>query len=412
MRVLFTVTRYPAHYFPLVPTAWALRAAGHEVVVACPPGEVARVGRAGLSPVPIEDGHDPMRLGRLHQYFQARQGQALLPGAVLHPVTAEPLRDLADFDWPRYKRDHRDANVARLRAGLDTTVAFARDWRPDLVIHDPLNMTGVLAAQVLGIPACCHLWGPVGPLEQRVGAQLVPLDHTGTFARYGVPPMGPELIERVIDPCPPSIGSGTELPTLPVRCVPYNGPGLAPSPGRRRPRVCVAWGDSLNLLLGPDSFLVPEILRALAPLPVEVVVVCGSASRSLLGPLPANAQVLCDVPLRLLLPECSAVVYHGGAGSGMTAAWAGLPQLALPFTVEQQLTAERITRTGAGIWHIGYQVGQADIRDAVGLLLDEPRYRERAAALRAEMAAQPSPARLAGDLAELAAGAPAHQVVS
>lgn len=404
MRVLFTVTRYPAHYFPLVPLAWAVQAAGHQVMVACPPGEVGLVGGAGLAPVPIEDGYDPIRLGRLHQYFQARQGQALLPGSVLHPVTARPLRDLDEFDFARYKREHRDENVARQRAGLDAIVAFARDWQPDLVIHDPLNMAGVLVGQVLGIPACCHLWGPVGPLEQRAGVELVPRDHTGTFARYGAPAMGPELIERVIDPCPPVIGSGTARPTLPVRFVPYNGPGAVPDPGPRtgRPRVCVAWGNSLDLLLGPDSFLVPAILRALASLPVEVIVACGAAGRDRLGPLPANARVHCDAPLSLLLPQCDAVVYHGGAGTGMTAAWAGLPQLALPFTAEQQLTAERITLAGSGRWQPGYQAGQAEIRDAVGMLLEEARYRERAAALSAEMAARPSPARLVEDLAELA----------
>ncbi|GAA0639192.1 DUF1205 domain-containing protein [Kutzneria viridogrisea] len=400
MRVLFTVTRYSAHYFPLVPTAWALRAAGHEVVVACPPCEVALVGRAGLAAVPIEDGHDPMYLGRLHQYFQARQGQALLSGGVLHPVTGQPMRDLTEFDWARYKAEHRDANVARLRAGLDTTVAFARDWRPDLVVHDPLNMTGVLVGQVLGIPAWCHLWGPVGPLEERVGTQLVPRDHTDSFARHGVPPMGPELIERIIDPCPPVIGSGTALPTLPVRCVPYNGSGTVPElpPRGGRPRICVAWGNSLDLLLGPGSFLVPDILRALAPLPVEVVVVCGSAGRDRLGPLPGNVHVLSDLPLRLLLPYCEAIVYHGGAGSGMTAAWAGVPQLALPFTAEQQLTAERITRAGSGVWHVGYEVGTTGIRDAVSLLLDEPRYQHNAAALREEIAAMPSPAQVVEDL--------------
>ncbi|MFD0475903.1 hypothetical protein ACFQ0B_52570 [Nonomuraea thailandensis] len=38
MRVMFTVFPAPAHFLPVVPYAWALQAAGHQVCVAAPPG--------------------------------------------------------------------------------------------------------------------------------------------------------------------------------------------------------------------------------------------------------------------------------------------------------------------------------------------------------------------------------------
>ena len=58
MRVLFAVSAWPGHYFPLVPLGWALRAAGHEVRVLCAESDVDPVTRAGLTPVPVLRGLD------------------------------------------------------------------------------------------------------------------------------------------------------------------------------------------------------------------------------------------------------------------------------------------------------------------------------------------------------------------
>lgn len=48
MRVLFTTTPGRGHFFPMVPLAWALRCAGHQVVVAAPPQIAESVRAAGL----------------------------------------------------------------------------------------------------------------------------------------------------------------------------------------------------------------------------------------------------------------------------------------------------------------------------------------------------------------------------
>ena len=58
MRVLFTVFSATAHVHPIVPLAWALRSAGHEVLVAVPatatdPGVLASITAAGLTAVPV-----------------------------------------------------------------------------------------------------------------------------------------------------------------------------------------------------------------------------------------------------------------------------------------------------------------------------------------------------------------------
>ncbi|MEU9111219.1 glycosyltransferase [Streptomyces sp. NPDC048483] len=404
MRILFTVSDYAAHYYPMVPLGWAFQAAGHEVRVACAPSQTALVSRAGLTPLPILGGPDMMVRGRLFHYFAAVQNGIGRLGMPLHPVTGEVLDNLWDFDFTAYKRANRVGNIAAIQKSFDDTVAFARDWRPHMVFHDILSSEGVLAAKVTGVPAACHLWGAIGTDEDAPGVDLVPPDHTGTFRRYGLPAMSADLIERVLDPCPAAVAAPTRAERLPVRFVPYNGPGPSPDrslerPGRSgRPRVCVVWGNSLAKLLGPGSFLVPDIVRALAGLDIEVVVTTAAGAAGQIGPVPRNVRLLEDCPLNELLPSCDAVIYHGGAGCGMTAVAAGTPQLALPFTPEQSANAHRLVSTGAGLCHSGRTAGPAVIRDSVMRLLEDDSYRATALALREQAARLPTPAELVREL--------------
>ena len=53
MRVLFTVNPEKAHYFAMVPLAWALRTAGHEVRVASQPRFADEITQSGLTAVPV-----------------------------------------------------------------------------------------------------------------------------------------------------------------------------------------------------------------------------------------------------------------------------------------------------------------------------------------------------------------------
>lgn len=48
MRVLFTTAPLPGHLYPMVPLAWALRAAGHQVLVAAPENFSETVVATGL----------------------------------------------------------------------------------------------------------------------------------------------------------------------------------------------------------------------------------------------------------------------------------------------------------------------------------------------------------------------------
>jgi UDP:flavonoid glycosyltransferase YjiC (YdhE family) len=63
--------------------------------------------------------------------------------------------------------------------------------------------------------------------------------------------------------------------------------------------------------------------------------------------LPENFFVARDVPHEWLFPRVSLAIHHGGAGTTHTAARAGVPQVILPFGVDQFFWASRVAARGA-----------------------------------------------------------------
>lgn len=410
MRVLFTVSDWTSHYFPMVPLGWALQADGHEVRVLCPPRQAEPIRQAGLVPVPVLGELDMSFLSRFVNLRAARAGGWRYPGVpLLHPRTCAPLASPDDVDFDELARDIGGQVGRETARGADAAVSFARRWRPDLVVHDRLSMDGVLAARAVGVPHVAHLWGSVGTHEAGPALHPVPVDRTGEFARFGLPPMSADLIEHVIDPCPPSLSPPTLASRLPVRYVPYNGPAVDSSPAPAvnpsgRPRICVMWSNSVTQIYGEASYAVPEIVKATEDLDAELVILAHPDDREALRGLPPAVTVLENYPLRLLLPTCAALVHHGGAGTLMTALAAGVPQLALPFGAEQEADGERMAATGAGLSLLGHLATAPAIRERVVRLLNVPGHREAATRLAKENAARPTPAQLVPVLEDLARG--------
>ncbi|WP_399930753.1 nucleotide disphospho-sugar-binding domain-containing protein [Streptomyces kanamyceticus] len=410
MRVLFTVSDWPGHYYPLVPLGWALQAAGHEVRVVCASSQTGTLRRTGLTPVPlVEPGLEMAVQGRLRNFWDAQQGRWPHPEPPPHPLTGEPLARLDDFDFAAFRAADRPRIARATSDNFDAVVGFARAWRPDLVVHDRMSIEGLLAARVLGVPAVLHLWGPHGTAEPEPELRVIPGDPTGSFPRHGVPPMGPELIEYVIDPCPPSLEPPTDARRLRMRHIAYNGPGPDPGigpPPAGRPRVCVVWGHSVTRMYGPCSRLLPELAASFTDLGAEIMLLAGPADLAALGEPPPGTRVMENVPLRTVLPGSAAVVHYGGSGCTMTAVAAGVPQLGIPFSAEQALNAGRVAKAGAGLVVPASSPDRsARGRAALRRLLAEPSFRQTAARLGEELLATPAPADLVPVLEELAAAA-------
>ena len=154
-----------------------------------------------------------------------------------------------------------------------------------------------------------------------------------------------------------------------------------------RPVVLVSQGS-----LRPDvtELLVPAI-RGLADQDVTVVVATGQAEPgdvygALRGHLPDNVIMTRFVPYDMVLPHVSTFVTNGGY-SGVTLALAhGVPLVQAGMTEEKHEIARRIEWTGVGVRLGTTRPSPAAVARGVRTVLDEPRYREAANRVRAEMA--------------------------
>jgi UDP:flavonoid glycosyltransferase YjiC (YdhE family) len=406
VKVLFVVSDYPGHYFPMVPLGWALQAAGHEVRIVCGPAQVDTASRTGLPALARGTDVDTVVQARIGYHLEARAGLANHPGLPpLHPLTGAEMARLEDFDWAGYEPEFVAQQAIHGRDRTRGIAGYAKQWQPDLVLYDLLSVEGLVAAHAVGVPAVCHLWGPTGTDESGYGLERMRPDIPAPIReRLGIDP-DIDLVTHVIDPCPPGVAPATKATRLPLRYVPYNGPGSASPTALRKPakpRVVVVWSNSLTRIFGPASFVVPTVVAAAADLDVELVLALSDEDAAQLGEVPGGVTVLRRHPLSLLLDNASVVVHHGGAGCLMTALAAGVPQLALPFGLEQEMIARRLADAGAGRVIPGSAADATAIRTALRALLDDADHALAARSLAAQNAAAPSPAAFVPALAELA----------
>lgn len=384
VRVLFVTWGWRSHFYPLVPLAWALRAAGHDVRVATHPHLVPEVAGTGLPAVSVGADID----------FAAAFADDL--GRVAEPGEENRADRVAAEITPG------GGIVRHAEAMVGDLVAFGRHWRPDLVVYDPFNLAAPLLAQLLDVPAVRHLWGPDF-------TDLISVDEpavTGPMAaRFGT---GPVRLagDLTIDPCPDAMQLPGKSVRQPIRFVPYNGTAIAPdwlAAEPARPRIGLTWGTLLDSVAGQRYSPAPDIADAVAELDIELVVSVTTAQRAAFLPARPNVRVL-DHPLalHLLLPSCQAVIHQGGAGTTMTAMAAGLPQLIVPQIADQDFNAQQLASTGAGRVVPGDQVTADRIRAELTALREDPTAGAAAEKLRQDSETRPTPAEIVPILEHLA----------
>ncbi|MFJ2435435.1 nucleotide disphospho-sugar-binding domain-containing protein [Streptomyces anulatus] len=394
MRVLVMTTPDPSHLPPLAPVAWALRAAGHDVLVAGQPDSAESARTTGLSMVVFGEPFDTEQLV-LNSLAPGKRPLESRPGSA--PGTAPPVKGGFGGVW-----------IERARAMAGEYLAFARDYRPDLVLCDPLDYSGLVIGGVLGIPVVHHRWGvdPVG--TPRIPAAREEL--AGFCRTLGLETLPDPAV--VLDPCPAALQLPGIRPGTPVRYVPFNGSGAMPDWVRAEwgaprttttRRVVVSLGRRTLAYHGVP--FVRALLHALAGVPdVELIATAGAEHRAAVGPVPAQVRMLDPFPLHAVLGSCDAIVTHGGSATTMTATLHGVPQLALPQMADCFAHGERLAACGAGISlaTVAEQDDPAVLRASLSLLLDDPSYAAGASRLRADMERMPSPAEVVPELERLA----------
>nr|CAJ42338.1 glycosyl transferase [Streptomyces steffisburgensis] len=411
MRVLMTSLAVEAHFNGAVPLAWALRAAGHEVRVAGQPALTEAITRAGLTAVPVGTDHTHHEL--------VRELGAELTGFYRDiDLTGERGDDYLALKGANTLLTATFYAQANNDPMVDELVDYARYWRPDLVIWEPFTFAGAVAARASGAAHARLLWGPdlflrvrrafrdqMERLPRELHDDTLEEWLTWTLGRFGCDFDEETVVGQWdIDQMPAGIRLPLGRPTVPMRYVPYNGRSVVPAWLReppRRPRICLTLGITSRDMAYPDRISLGELLEAVAELDVEIVATLTAAQRAEVARVPDNTRVTDFVPMHALLPSCSAVVHHGGAGTWSTAAACGVPQLVIADMWDNVYRARRLADLGAGLFLPPERLTVAGLRDGLEQLLTKPSFREDAERLRAEMTAEPSPADVVPALEEL-----------
>jgi hypothetical protein len=346
----------------MVPLARALTDAGH--VVACASGAVVadHAARLGLHHFPA--GPDQM---------SADERKVVFPE--IERLTPAQIRP---FFFGRVFADYEVA----LRAPDIAEIVDA--WQPDLLIHEVAELAGPLVAATRKLPYATHSYGAVlgddGVLAAAEGA-----GPHWQAAGLAPPPRAGLWEYLYLDVCPPSLQ--------------HNAPAGAPAvqlvrPAERTPAIRSA-RPMVYVTLGTvyaQNEVFRTIIDGLAGEPVDVLVTVGSGGDpAALGSLPPNIRVERFVPQNEILPICSAVITHGGAGSMLGALTFGCPIVFVPQGADQFTNAERAAAAGTGLVVLPGDLTADAVRRALRRLLDEPAFGNRASEISNEIADMPPP---------------------
>ncbi|MEO5941613.1 MAG: glycosyltransferase, partial [Candidatus Limnocylindrales bacterium] len=290
---------------------------------------------------------------------------------------------------------YREAFGRRIATAMaDDVLALTADLRPDVLVHEDLELGGWIAAERRGIP---HV--TIQATAWRPANRVLVIEHLDEIrARLDLPP-DPDLAGGF----GAALWFTTRPPALrdPSRPMPPGFRELRPDPDDRaggdvpqsaiwlagrpdRPRIAV----TLGTVNGHRLDLLRPIVEGLAELDVEVVVALG-ADPSTLGPVGDRVRVEPYVPMSDLLPRSTVVVHHAGSGTVLAALAAGVPSALVPIAADQHDNADAVARAGAGLILDSADLTAASVAATVRTLLDDPVWAVRSRAVGAEIAAMP-----------------------
>ncbi|HET6705053.1 nucleotide disphospho-sugar-binding domain-containing protein [Amycolatopsis sp.] len=384
MRILFVALPAYGLSLPLVPLAWAARSAGHEILFASANPMAKVLAEAGL---PVVDA------------FPAQDIWLDFTRLAQNEETAEMPDDVR-----RLVRSKNSYGYVALTTA-EPTVRAGRDFGADLVVFASDHGGGPSVAAKLGVPALevgNRMAWAMRDREFREKPSILTDGVIGELLGSRLGLAGPAPVSLAgIDLRAPSIGglTGTEAdevdgkPWWPMQCLPYNGGVVVPGwalAAPTRPRVLVTLGTTVPLLTGVSGLSV--VLDALSTMDLDVVLAGGSADLTELGTLPANVTSAGFLPFSTILPRCSLMIHHGGAGTIAAALAYGVPQFVLPAYGENRTSADQLTERGVALQADPEQVTAELLRDTVQRLLGEPAFAKVAREVAREIAEMPSPA--------------------
>jgi UDP:flavonoid glycosyltransferase YjiC (YdhE family) len=384
MRILCSTTPMEGVFAPFVPLGKALLAARHEVLVVTGPDLLPRVAREG---------------------FATRvAGPTAMDGAIAAmadpAVLVAPEGEPWHFGGAMFGAVIAPAKLSALREAADS-------FRPDLIVHPPVDLAAPLLAAMLGLPSVTYGFGRpmddhhvtafaarVAPLWEQQG--LDPDPCAGLYRYRYLDPSPPILHGEPTAADPVSRPLRPELPGDPSAALPDWVSRV------QQPLVYLSLG-TVPFFNQPDRFQL--LLADLAGEDIDIAVTVGELNDpAALGTQPPNVHVERWLPLAPLLPQCSAVVCHAGSGTTLAALVCGLPLVLVPQGADQFTNATACEAAGVATVLRPPQLSSAAVRGAVRAVLTQGSP-ETAAAHRAatEIAAMPNAEQVAKELQELTA---------
>jgi sterol 3beta-glucosyltransferase len=390
VRILITTFGTRGDVQPYAALGGALRARGHDVVIAGPEGFRELVEGVGVRLYPAGS----RMLTMLQEVMPELSG------------TRDALRTLGVM---------REA----MREHLDDQWEAAQATAPDVIVHHPKCLAGSSIAEALGVPGVLSLPLPfytptrAFPIPFLGGVSLPGWANRASFAFTRVATvmyggmindlrrrMGLERVGRLADPLRGP--DGAPVPVL----YPYSR-HVVPIPADFPPSAHVTgyWFLDRDPTWRPDARLTDflsagalpvyvgfgsmgfgkgaderrdAVLRALEVNRLRGIVATGWGGLTA-GESPSDDVLVVDaVPHDWLFDRVAAVVHHGGAGSTAAGLRAGRPTLVCPFVGDQPFWGARVHAAGAGPAPLPARKLTAGLTDRLGDLVRAEGYRRRA----------------------------------
>ena len=281
---------------------------------------------------------------------------------------------------------------------VDELERVIRDVRPDLIVHEVAELAAPALAAASGVPLVTVAFSGALPLPVR-SALTTAIEPV--WAALGQPT--PDDLglgtHGYLHPFPPAFGQRPHGPNVrdvrPVgddRSRGHGPPSWIDGLGRDRPLVYLTFGTEVSHLM-PWPMLVAGIAAA----DVDAVVTTGRAvdaaalAAELAGDVRDRVRVEQYVPQSFVLPRADVVVSHGGAGTVLGAATAGVVQLVIPVGADQFDNADAVTGAGAGIELDLSQLTGASLADHLRHALEAGDAHRAATRVAEQIAAMPPP---------------------
>jgi UDP:flavonoid glycosyltransferase YjiC (YdhE family) len=321
----------------------------------------------------------PFAVGELATMPGAQFLANIAKGAPLFP--APVLRNYVQHDRGLIRRLKPDLTIGDMRpslpvsAQLESTrcaVMMNAYWSPYTKrrsIIPQIPLTRIVPPRLLG-----PMYRLTEPLASRI--HVAPMN--SVRKEFGLPPLPADLRAMYTDgnyvlyPDIPEFIPAFDLPDnhFYLGTCPWTPAAALPSWWGRmlddlKPKVFVALGSS------GSSQVLPALFRALAKLPVSVIISTSGRKTPGITPSMYSADLL---PLMETASQSRLIVSHGGSPGVNPAMSAGRPVLGIPSNADQHLSTAVLEENGAGLGLRVEEASEKRLSNSLEKLLFDPRY--------------------------------------